>query len=487
MSVSGIGSAREARLCVAMDVGTAVRGALALASLIGLNGLAAAQDSAQQGPRVADASQSESLQEVVVTGSRIKRRDYESQSPIVTVNSDAFQNKSSVAIESTLNQLPQFKPSGSQSALSPAQNPFPSATATQGAETLDLRGLGPNRTLVLIDGRRAQPINATLAIDVNTIPIAAIDSVETITGGAASTYGADAISGVVNFKLKKNFQGLEVDAQYGISQEGDDREPQISALMGTNFADDRGNIMLSLSFADRTGIQGRDRAWVRAGWNDPGTVANASASPANLSAYYPGFFNLPAAPAGGWLGPTSSSYSIDQNGNLFDVNNPQNAAHPYTGPIGATSLGIFKINRNGSLGFNATDNDQLQIPLTRWSAFGVGRFAFNDHLSSFMELNVSESKTTFTGFHSSNDTAVWVLNVPYNHLYDDPNSPTFGAANAAAASAASVAAGGPPITFQPVSPGLAAVLNSRTAHAAPPGICTGVDCPWQYTGTMDYI
>src|SRR5689334_3019713 len=139
------------------------------------------------------------LQEVVVTGSRIKRRDYESQSPIVTVNSDAFQNKSSVAIESTLNQLPQFKPSGSASAFSPAQNPFPSATATQGAETLDLRGLGPNRTLVLIDGRRAQPINATLAIDVNTIPTAAIDSVETITGGAASTYGADAISGVVNF------------------------------------------------------------------------------------------------------------------------------------------------------------------------------------------------------------------------------------------------------------------------------------------------
>ncbi len=79
----------------------------------------------------------------MVTGSRIKRRDYESQSPIVTVNSDAFQNKSSVAIESTLNQLPQFKPSGSQSALSPAQNPFPSATATQGAETLDLRGSAP--------------------------------------------------------------------------------------------------------------------------------------------------------------------------------------------------------------------------------------------------------------------------------------------------------------------------------------------------------
>ena len=418
---------------------------------------------------------SDPLEEIIVTGSHIKRRDYESQSPIVTVNADVFQNKSSVAIESTLNQLPQFKPSGSQSALSPAQNPFPSATATQGAETLDLRGLGPNRTLVLIDGRRAQPINATLAIDVNTIPVAAIDSVETITGGAASTYGADAISGVVNFKLKKNFEGLEVDAQYGIAQEGDDREPQISALMGTNFADGKGNLMLSMSYADRSGIQGRDRGWVRAGWTDPGTVAGAPG--ANLSAYYPGFFNLPSPPAGGWLGPTSSAYTVDQNGNLFDVNHPENAAHPYTGPLGQTALGNFKINRNGSLGFNASDNDQLQIPLTRWSAFGVGRFQFNDHLSSFLELNFSESKTTFTGFHSSNDTAVWVLSVPYNHLYDDPNSPTFGQANATAAG----------VPFHPVSPELAAVLNSRTVHAAPPGICTGVDCAWQYTGTMDYI
>jgi len=405
------------------------------------------------------------LQEVVVTGSRIKRRDYESQSPIVTINSDAFENKSSVSIEATLNQLPQFKTSGSASALSPAQTPFPSATSTQGAETLDLRGLGPNRTLVLIDGRRAQPANATLAIDLNTIPTMAIDSVETITGGAASTYGADAIAGVVNFKLKRNFQGFETDAQYGMAQEGDDRELQVSSLVGTNFADDKGNVMLALSYADRSGVQGRDRAWVRAGWYDPGTVSGAPG--ANLSAYYPGFVNKPTAPVGGWLGPTSSSYTIDQNGHLFDVNNPLSAAHPYTGPLGTTSLGYFKINRNGSLGFNASDNQMLQIPLVRWSAFTVGRFQFNDHLSAFLEANFSESRTTFTGFHSSNDTAVWVLTVPYNHLYDDPASATFGQTNATAAGK----------TFHPVSPQLAALLNSRPT----------VDAPWQYTGTMDYI
>ncbi|MGH8261672.1 MAG: TonB-dependent receptor plug domain-containing protein, partial [Steroidobacteraceae bacterium] len=157
------------------------------------------------------------LSEVVVTGSRIRRRDYESLSPIVTVNADAFKDSSSVELQSTLNALPQFSPSSTQSALSSAQNPFPSATGTPGATTLNLRGLGANRTLVLVDGQRTQPINAALVVDVSSIPTAAIDSVETITGGAASTYGADAIAGVVNFKLKQHFQGFQVDAQSGVS------------------------------------------------------------------------------------------------------------------------------------------------------------------------------------------------------------------------------------------------------------------------------
>lgn len=467
------------RRLLALEKSLLIPAAVAVALSVAVPAFADGDGQAAAGPPAgvgATGDKGESvLQEVVVTGSRIKRRDYESQSPIVTVNSDAFENKSSVSIEATLNQLPQFKTSGSASALSPAQTPFPSATSTQGAETLDLRGLGPNRTLVLIDGRRAQPVNANLVIDLNTIPAVAIDTVETITGGAASTYGADAIAGVVNFKLKRNFQGFEADAQYGMAQEGDDRELQVASLVGTNFADDKGNVMLALSYADRSGIQGRDRAWVRAGWYDPGTVSGAPG--ANLSAYYPGFFNLPNPPGGKWLGPATSAYTIDQNGHLFDVNNPLNAAHPYTGPLGTTDLGYFKINRNNSLGFNASDNQMLQIPLVRWSAFSVGRFQFNDHLSAFVEANFSETRTTFTGFHSSNDTAVWVLTVPYNHLYDDPASPTFGQANATANGK----------TFHPVSPQLAALLNTRAVGPAPPGVCTGQDCPWQYTGTMDYI
>lgn len=456
MSGSGSGSARESRV----SIPGSVRGVLALASLIGLNGLAAAQDQAQQG--TAARAQSEGLEEVVVTGSRIARRDYTSQSPIVTVNSDTFQDRSSSAIESALNQLPQFRTSGNQSALSPAQNPFPSATATPGATTLDLRGLGPNRTLVLLDGRRGQPVNATLAVDLNTIPTAAIDSVETITGGAASTYGADAIAGVVNFKLKQHFQGLTFDAQYGISQEKDDQEPQVSGLMGTDFADGKGNVMLALSYAKRTGIQGRDRAWVRAGWDDPGTLAAAPGG--NLSQFtpdLPGPFAPGNPPATGWLPATSANYFIDQNGKVFDVNNPLNPAHPYTGPIGGTSG--YKINRNGTLGFNNEANDELQIPLQRWSAFGRGHFSFNDHVSAFMEVNFSETTTSFEG-GTSGLFSIWAVTIPYNHLYDDPASATFMSGPAGT-------------SYHPVPAQLGALLSSRT----------NPDAPWTYNGALDYI
>jgi len=200
-----------------------IRAAVALALASGAAGTTVAQEKEQ-------------LSEVVITGSRIARRDYTSQSPIVTVGSETIENRSNVGIESALNQLPQFTVAGSAQANSSASTPFPSPTAAPGAATVNLRNLGTNRSLVLVDGRRVQPVNGNLVVDLNTIPSAAIQSVEVISGGAAAVYGADAISGVVNLILKKNFEGADFDAQYGITQEGDGQEYQLSALFGTNYA-----------------------------------------------------------------------------------------------------------------------------------------------------------------------------------------------------------------------------------------------------------
>ena len=147
-------------------------------------------------------------QGIVVTGSRIVKKDYSSNSPIVTVDKALLQNSSTSALESNLNKLPQFVPAQTPEGGADIQ---PTATNTPGAATVSLRGLGINRNLVLIDGRRATPSNAGGAVDINTIPAAAVERVEVVTGGASATYGADAIAGVTNFILKKNFQGLELD------------------------------------------------------------------------------------------------------------------------------------------------------------------------------------------------------------------------------------------------------------------------------------
>src|SRR5690606_6964028 len=236
---------REGRMAKSISksfwfLGTAT-GAMAVAAM---GTPAAAQDSALD-------ETVERENQIVVTGSRIIRRDYEANSPIVTVDQSTLENRSDIGVEDALNELPQFTPAGSSALASDAGAAFAGANAAPGAATVDLRGLGTNRTLVLVNGRRAQPVNAALLVDLNTIPTAAIENVEVITGGAASVYGADAIAGVVNFILRDDFEGIEIDGQVGITEAGDGESYQAGALVGGNFGDGRGNAMLGVTWAKR--------------------------------------------------------------------------------------------------------------------------------------------------------------------------------------------------------------------------------------------
>ena len=178
-------------------------------------------------------------------------------------------------MESVLNQLPQFTPAVTQfnvgSEFGVTGTSFFSeqlavgATRTPGQATLSLRGLGPNRNLVLLDGRRAMPINAGMSVSINTIPAAAIDRVETITGGASSVYGADAVAGVVNFITKRDFEGIDFDTQYGQTAEGDGMEFRYSLLVGANSANDRGNVLLGFERSKRDEVFAVDRDFKRSG------------------------------------------------------------------------------------------------------------------------------------------------------------------------------------------------------------------------------
>src|SRR5688572_729062 len=406
-------------------------------------------------------AQEDVLEEITVTGSRIVRRDYSAQTPIVTVDAEAFTQRSNFGLEATLNQLPQFNIAGSQSQLSEANTPFPSASAAPGAATLDLRGIGTNRTLVLMDGRRVQPVNGQLVVDVNTIPAAAIDRVEVITGGAAAVYGADALAGVVNFVLKRDFEGVDFNVQYGASQEGDGQETLVSGLFGSNFNGGEGNVMLGFDYARREIVMGRDRDWVVAGWDDPGTNAGGLGS-SNLSTFVVDGFN---APTTGWL-PPAVNYVVDQNGVVFNSLNPFDPLQPdhrYTGPMGGQGDTSFKLNPDGSLGYIDRAHNYLQLPLERYSMFGSGRYSLGDSVEAFAQARFSETFARSYGFVSGAFN-VWSPTVPFNAAVDNPASPTFGQMPAT---------GG----RHPVSPQLGALLASRPNQNA----------PWTYAGGLDYI
>src|SRR5580698_1686753 len=232
---------------------------------------AADADTSVNKPASDDTSQ---LEEVTVTGSRIRRKDLTSASPLITIDSDQLDQRAGLSLESYLNQLPNYNPA--QTPTTENADVQPSAVNTVGISTISLRGFGPNRSLVLIDGHRTTPVNALMVTDINSIPAAMIDRVEIITGGASAVYGADAIGGVTNFILKKNYEGASIDVQDGISQAGDGNELRVSALMGSKIADGKGNIIMGMEYYNRDESYQKNHSFFSNSWSDPNQLTTNS-------------------------------------------------------------------------------------------------------------------------------------------------------------------------------------------------------------------
>lgn len=236
---------------------------MASAGLAVLAAPAFAQPAAPAAPvPAATTDQPSGEEEVVVTGSRIQRRDFVATSPITTVQGDVLTENADITLDTFLNTLPQVNPAGGTTSNNPGNG---------GQSNVDLRGLGPNRNLVLIDGRRPMVSATDQSVDLNTIPQALIERVEVITGGAGATYGADAIAGVVNIILKKNFEGVDARATYANTSNWDAQEYSFSALVGGNFADGKGNAVLSLDRAFREPLVKAQRAFARFATSTTGT------------------------------------------------------------------------------------------------------------------------------------------------------------------------------------------------------------------------
>lgn len=337
-----------------------------------------------------DPAASAEVDAIIVTGSRIARQDYVSESPIVTIGRDQIQASGTVTIEGTLNQLPQFTPSNG------AGTNTTNFVTTPGQAYSNLRGLGPTRTLVLIDGRRVVAGNPNNVVDLNTIPTALIDNIETITGGASAVYGSDAVAGVVNFKLRKRYDGVGVDVQYGQTDRGDAGQTMVSLTGGLPFAEGRGELMLAGTYDKREGLVASDRDWAEIGYS----ILNTGLTPSGAATIPDGRFdptsnaggaaNLPTQTAmntvfggygfaAGTVAPTSS-LSFNADGTLFTTAPVRNFKGEQVPGFSAASYT-----------YNSAPYRYLHLPLERYSLFAAGTV----ELDGSVELYGTAGFTTY--------------------------------------------------------------------------------------------
>ncbi|MCK6103389.1 MULTISPECIES: TonB-dependent receptor domain-containing protein [unclassified Brevundimonas] len=318
--------------------------------------------------------------EIVVTGSRIARQDYRSASPIVTVTSEDFQATGSVTIDSLLNDMPQFVPSINATSNNPSNG---------GQANLNLRGLGTSRTLVLMNGRRVVPSNASGVVDVNILPTALIKNVEVISGGASAAYGSDALAGVANFILDESFQGVQVDAQYGETDRSDGVTQSYSVTLGGNFADDRGNMVLSLGRSTRAQIYNAARDWAAiSGASGTSPLGSTTFDSSNLpsQAFINSYFGAPTV-CPTTPNPTapcvanSGQFGFNNNGSLYSYVLTRNFQSP-----GGIDYDGFATPGAGSYTYNTGALNTLQLPLDRYNAYAGGRYKINENAEVYGSL-----------------------------------------------------------------------------------------------------
>jgi outer membrane receptor protein involved in Fe transport len=192
------------------------------------------------------ADETEARQEkVTVTGSRLALSDFQAISPVTSVTSEAIELNATLTVDTLLNELPQVIPGNTVTSNNAGGEDF---------ATIDLRGLGPSRTLVLVDGERVPGSSTTGVVDLNSIPAGLIDRIEVVTGGASAVYGSDAIAGVVNFILKDDFEGAQLTLGGGGAFDGNAQYESADFLFGGNFDNGKGNMVAYASYFNRDGV-----------------------------------------------------------------------------------------------------------------------------------------------------------------------------------------------------------------------------------------
>jgi iron complex outermembrane receptor protein len=294
---------------------------------------------------------SESGTDIVVTGSRIARPDLQASIPIVSVTAERIQDTGASNIQDVLATLPSVGQN-----ISRTSSNF--SNTGNGVATLNLRNLGPSRTLVLLDGRRSLGIAGSSAVDVNNVPTDLIERIEVVTGGASAVYGSEAVAGVVNFVLKDKFEGLRVRGQNTISDEGDAARQYASVTGGQGFAGGRGHIVANVSYDNDHGLPSRNRSY--------------SAKDV----------------------PNRSSYAAQ---GLFDVSNPatQSQFSPATGrTFTFGSNNVLKPYQGANIdGYNRNGDRLLSVPVERVQGTLLGNYEFSNAFKVYAEGEYVHTKS----------------------------------------------------------------------------------------------
>jgi outer membrane receptor protein involved in Fe transport len=307
------------------------------------------------------------LEEVVVTGSRIVRQDLVSTSPVATVGEEELQQSGVVNTETLISTLPQAIPG-----VGPTTN-----NGNNGIATINLRGLGANRTLVLIDGKRVPPSagagGSVTAVDINLIPPSIIERIEVVTGGASAVYGSDAIAGVVNFIMKDDFEGMEVRGGYANTDDGDAPIWNADATFGANFADGKGNVTFNMAYAERAALTQGERGGLLCCAYGDGTGANA------------GRLIIQGSNSGpnGRLSPTAAGAFVTFPGL---ANSPANIAF-FPGDAAA---GIRPFSATTDT-YNFAPVNYVQTPQERYSAFAVAKYEITPNVEAFARAQFAAS------------------------------------------------------------------------------------------------
>ncbi|MBL8343785.1 MAG: TonB-dependent receptor [Rubrivivax sp.] len=322
---------------------------------------------------VAGVAQAQSTdQRVEITGSRILSIGAQSPAPIQVLTSEDIAKSGVTNVQELLLKLPSL----GQPAISRTNSNF--STASAGVATVDLRDLGTDRTLVLVNGRRyIAGVPGSAAVDLNTIPTDFVERVEILTGGASATYGSDAMAGVVNIILKKAFTGVTIDVQYGESEKGDDKKGKASITTGLVSADGRSHVMAHFGYSKQGAVFSKDRAGNEVDNISTAFLTGDAADLFNfttpfLSSFSPRgriFFDTNGAAAGG-----GTSRTFDDQGNIITVNT--------NGTGGATPTG-----------FNRQEFRTIAIPTERYLFATKGEVAFAENHSVFFEGNYAQTQT----------------------------------------------------------------------------------------------